>query len=95
MNLTTAKINALENQLAQLKIRRFGCELQIDDFASPTGNTGADQALKADAEVAQNTIVMLDRQIATRDTRLAELKAQIITDIAAAPQSAIPPATGV
>lgn len=76
-NLTTTKINTLQHQLEQLKVRRYGCELQVADFSTPTGNSAADQSLRVDAEVAQNTIVMLDRQIATREAALDELKAQI------------------
>ncbi len=74
-NLITAKINTLENQIAQLQIRRFGCELQIEDAATPTGNDAADLALKNDAATAANTIAMIDKQLETREPKLTELKA--------------------
>lgn len=68
------QISELEAQLSKYRMERFVCELMVEDAKVSTGNTGADEALKVQSEKAANTIVMLDRQIQTREAALLKLK---------------------
>lgn len=76
-NLNASLLATLNSQIEQLKIRRAVCEWQMEDAASSTGNDTADKQLRQDALIAANTIAMLNRQIATREARAAQLRALV------------------
>jgi len=75
MDINESLKQTLENQIAQYQVRRAVCSWQITDAQTLTGNPEADKALRQDALVATNTMVMLDRQIATRVQELDKLLA--------------------
>jgi hypothetical protein len=69
-----AKISQLENEIANNEAARISQEMRLIDAEEPTGNEDADRQIAHEAGRALNTIVMLDRMLATRRAKVAELK---------------------
>ena len=76
-NVAEAIYTQLANELLGLQVQRALMEVKIDDATVKTGNPGADEQLRTQAQMAQNTIAMIDRQIEVRQAKVQELEAQL------------------
>jgi hypothetical protein len=75
--LARAIVSTIESEILNLEHQRLVCEMKIEDAAVLTGNEGADDTLKQQAQIAANTIAMIDRQLEVRRSRLDQHKGQL------------------
>ena len=67
----------LEQEINAAYAQKVSQEVKVTDGATTTGNASADRTLADASAQAQNTLAMLSRMIATRESKIADIQKQM------------------
>lgn len=70
------KIQALDQEIANIHRAKILHEVKVLDYASPTGDAQVDKELKVVGDRAKQTLVSQRRMLEVREKMLAELEAE-------------------
>ncbi len=71
------QIRQAEQELGNAYMQLASQQAKIEDAATTTGNPAVDKSLADAAVIAQNTIVMINRIISTRESAISRMQAEI------------------